>query len=110
MGYQVTSLLPTSPSAGCPGVLSADVTLGLWGMFSPSAHSTSALMDLSVGAKQGACGVRTSPPNKQLASVLWTGDPVPTWQLSLPWPPPLGDPGSEEAVGVWLPLEGWEGP
>ena len=71
MGCQVTSLLPTSPSAGCPGILSADVTLGLWGMFSPYAHSTSALMDLSIGGKAGRSWGAHQPPNKQLASVLW---------------------------------------
>lgn len=55
--------------------------------------------------KAGCLWVCTSPPNKQLASVLWTGDPVPTWQLSFLGRPPLGISGSEEAVGIWLPLE-----
>ena len=59
VGHPVTSLLPTSPSVGCPGVLSADVTLGLWGVFSPSAHSTSALTDLSIG--QSSWDVRQTP-------------------------------------------------
>lgn len=110
VGHPVTSLPPTSPSVGCPGVLSADVTLGLRGVFSPSAHSTSALTDLSVG--QSSWDVRRHPPTggRPQCCRLRAGDPVPTRELSFTWPPHFRGPCPQEAVGVWLPLVGQEGP
>lgn len=41
---------------------------------------------------------------------LRAGDPVPTRELSFTWPPHFRGPYPQEAVGVWLPLVGQEGP